>query len=235
MNGHVGRERHQVRGRKVQSIEELDVIRFDDRGLVPAIVQDASSGQVRMLGYMNREALIRTLTTRQLHFWSRSRQELWLKGETSGNIHEVAEVRTDCDHDTVLVRVYPKGPTCHLGSDTCFDNAQLLEAQKSTRPDSGVVDQVARVVADRHTSPVDGSYTSYLFEQGVDKIGKKIGEEAAEVIIAAKNGDPEGLANEASDLIYHLLVLLEASNVPAEDVWRVLQERRGRPHPDHSS
>jgi phosphoribosyl-ATP pyrophosphohydrolase/phosphoribosyl-AMP cyclohydrolase len=219
----------------VQNFPNLDVIRFDDRGLVPAIVQDASTGQVRMLGYMNREALARTLTTRRLHFWSRSRQELWMKGETSGNVHEVTDLRADCDGDTVLVRVHSRGPTCHIGSDTCFDNVRPLGDGAPARADSRVVDQVARVVANRHASPVEGSYTSYLFEQGVDKIGKKIGEEAAEVIIAAKNADPRELANEASDLIYHLLVLLEASGVSTEEVWRVLEERRGRSRLDHSS
>ena len=212
----------------------LESVQFDERGLVPAIVQDAATGRVRMLGYMNREALERTLTTRRLHFWSRSRGALWMKGETSGNVHDVVEVRADCDGDTLLVRVHPHGPTCHLGTDTCFDGTPLLEAEREPAA-SDVVDQVAAVVADRRAHPAEGSYTSYLFGEGIDKIGKKIGEEAAEVIIAAKNADPDALSNEASDLVYHLLVLLAASDVPSSRVWEVLSARRGRPRPDQSS
>ncbi|HUY99276.1 MAG TPA: bifunctional phosphoribosyl-AMP cyclohydrolase/phosphoribosyl-ATP diphosphatase HisIE [Thermomicrobiaceae bacterium] len=210
-------------------------VHFDERGLVPAIVQDATTGRVRMLGYMNRDALERTTTTRRLHFWSRSRQRLWMKGETSGNVHDVVEVRADCDGDTLLVRVHPRGPTCHLGTDSCFDGTPILAGAVRERATSVVVDQVAAVVSDRHAQPQAGSYTSYLLEQGVDKIGKKIGEEAAEVIIAAKNADADSLANEASDLIYHLLVLLEASDVEPGRVWEVLSTRRGRPRPDQSS
>lgn len=217
------------------SFPEIDRVQFDEHGLVPAVVQDRTTGQVRMLGYMNREALERTLTTQRLHFWSRSRRELWMKGETSGNIHEVTEVRLDCDGDTLLIRVQPHGPTCHQGTDTCFDTVRLLETSDPPQVGSEVVDDVGRVIADRRRTPVDGSYTTYLFEQGIDKIGKKIGEESAEVIIAAKNGEPSALAGEASDLIYHLLVLLEASGVPASEVWSVLQGRRGRPRSDHSS
>lgn len=224
-----------VRGHSVGSVPETNRVRFDEQGLVPAVVQDSATGQVRMLGYMNREALERTLATRRLHFWSRSRQELWMKGETSGNIHEVSEVRVDCDGDTLLVRVQPQGPTCHEGTVTCFDNVLLLNTCETVPAGSEVVDEVGRVIADRHQRPVEGSYTTYLFEQGIDKIGKKIGEESAEVIIAAKNGEPAALAGEASDLIYHLLVLLEASGVPTSEVWNVLQNRRGRPRPDHSS
>ena len=224
-----------VRGQGVGSFPEIDQVRFDEQGLIPAIVQDSTTSQVRMLGYMNREALERTLATRRLHFWSRSRRKLWMKGETSGNIHDVTEVRLDCDSDTLLVRVQPLGPTCHQGTDTCFDRVRLLAAGETSSAGSEVVDEIGRVIADRHRRPVEGSYTTYLFEQGIDKIGKKIGEESAEVIIAAKNSEPAALAGEASDLIYHLLVLLEASGVPTSEVWSVLQGRRGRPRPDHSS
>jgi phosphoribosyl-ATP pyrophosphohydrolase/phosphoribosyl-AMP cyclohydrolase len=209
-------------------------IKFDDKGLVPAVVQDGVSGQVRMLGYMNREALALTAQTGRLHFWSRSRQQLWMKGETSGNIHHVLEVRTDCDGDTLLVQVQADGPTCHLGTESCFEGEPVatLETLPTT---SRVVDEVAAVVAARRVNPVNGSYTNYLLEQGIDKIGKKIGEEAAEVIIAAKNADSAALAAESSDLIYHLLVLLEAAGVPREEVWNVLSTRRGRPLPDQAS
>lgn len=216
---------------------DLGGIRFDDRGLVPAIAQDATTGRVRMLGYMNREALERTIATGRLHFWSRSRQKLWMKGETSGNVHDVVAIRPDCDGDTLLVRVRAHGPTCHLGTETCFESEPVFQVGSGgeTAATSAVVDEVAAVVAGRRRSPVAGSYTSYLFEQGIDKMGKKIGEEAAEVIIAAKNADVDALANEASDLIYHLLVLLEASGIATERVWEVLRTRRGRPAQDHSS
>ncbi|HVX30214.1 MAG TPA: bifunctional phosphoribosyl-AMP cyclohydrolase/phosphoribosyl-ATP diphosphatase HisIE [Nitrolancea sp.] len=206
-------------------------LRFDSNGLIPAIVQDAASGRVRMLGYMNREALDLTVSSGRLHFWSRSRQTLWQKGETSGNVHHVLSVRTDCDGDTLLVQVRPDGPTCHLGTDSCFDGVPVAELEPLPET-SRVVDEVAEVVASRKAQPVEGSYTNYLLEQGIDKIGKKIGEEAAEVIIAAKNGEPDALANEASDLIYHLLVMLEATGVSRLQVWDVLSTRRGRPLPD---
>lgn len=208
-------------------------VNFDDCGLIPAIVQDSASGQVRMLGYMNREALSLTARTGRLHFWSRSRQQLWMKGETSGNVHHVLELRTDCDGDTVLVQVRPDGPTCHLGTDSCFEGEPVVTLENSPQT-SRVVDEVAAVVASRRVSPVAGSYTNYLLEQGIDKIGKKIGEESAEVIIAAKNADSTALAAESSDLFYHLLVLLEAAGVATEDVWSVLATRRGRPLPDQT-
>lgn len=212
---------------------ELDFsrLKFDANGLIPAIVQDAESGRVRMLGYMNRVALELTVRGGTLHFWSRSRQQLWMKGETSGNVHHVLDVRADCDGDTLLVQVRPDGPTCHLGTESCFDGAPVAELMPLPET-SRVVDEVAEVVASRKAQPVSGSYTNYLLEQGIDKIGKKIGEEAAEVIIAAKNGEQDALANEASDLIYHLLVMLEATGVSKEEVWKVLSTRRGRPLPD---
>jgi phosphoribosyl-ATP pyrophosphohydrolase/phosphoribosyl-AMP cyclohydrolase len=206
-------------------------LKFDSNGLIPAIVQDVANGRVRMLGYMNREALELTLSSGTLHFWSRSRQKLWMKGESSGNVHQVLEVRTDCDGDTLLVQVRSAGPTCHLGTESCFDGAPVAELIPLPET-SRVVDDVAEVVASRKAQPVSGSYTNYLLEQGIDKIGKKIGEEAAEVIIAAKNGESDALANEASDLIYHMLVMLEATGVPKEEIWKVLATRRGRPLPD---
>ena len=209
-----------------------DALPFDAQGLVPAIVPGAATGQARMPGYMNREAIERTAQTGRLHFWSRSRGRLWMKGETSGNIHDVVELRADCDGDTLLVRVHAHGPTCHRGTETCFSDPPLLSSAEPAHPSSAVVDEVASVVADRYANPTEGSYTSYLFAQGIDKIGKKVGEEAAEVIIAAKNGDPSALASEVSDLIYHLLVLLRASGVEPDQVWDVLRTRRGRPQPD---
>lgn len=208
----------------------MDGIRFDKDGLVPAIVQDANSGQVRMLGYMNREAVASTLESGTLHFYSRSRQKLWKKGETSGNVHHVVELRHDCDGDTLLVQVIPDGPTCHTGTDTCFDEGLVQSAEGHNGPYSDIVRSLADLIADRHAHPPEGSYTSYLFREGIDKIGKKIGEESAEVIIAAKNSDDSAVAMESADLIYHLLVMLEARDIPVDAVLDELRKRRSASH-----
>lgn len=202
----------------------LDAVAWDVNGLAPAIVQDAGSGEVRMLGYVSRESLSLTIETGYVHFFSRSRQRIWKKGETSGNVLEVVEVRTDCDNDTLLIRAVPHGPTCHTGAENCFYQEPLF-SNGVIQSGTSILEQVAAIVADRQREMPVGSYTTYLFEQGIDKIGKKIGEESAEVIIAAKNGDPEPLAGEAADLLYHLLVLLRALDVNLSDVWRVLEER----------
>ncbi|MCX2726732.1 bifunctional phosphoribosyl-AMP cyclohydrolase/phosphoribosyl-ATP diphosphatase HisIE [Thermomicrobium sp. 4228-Ro] len=208
----------------------LSAIRFGADGLVPVIVQDAATGQVRMVGYANAEAVRRTLETGRVHFWSRSRQRLWMKGETSGHVLELVELRVDCDGDALLARVRPHGPTCHTGKTSCFDTEPL--ARLEAAPESAaIVDEVARVIAARAADPQPGSYTSALLAAGVDRIARKIGEEAAEVIVAAKNGEPEPLAREAADLLYHLLVLLQACGVPVEQVWQVLRERRGHSSP----
>ncbi len=193
-------------------------------GLIPAIIQDARTGEVLMLAYMNQESLAKTLETGQTWFFSRSRQELWHKGATSGNFQEVISVTTDCDRDTLLIQVIQQGAgACHQGSWTCFNH--LLSGPENPAR-AAILDQLRLVVADRRQNPVEGSYTTYLFDKGLDKICKKIGEESAEVIIAAKNHDPEELALEAADLLYHLLVLLEASQVGNEDLWQVLAKRR---------
>ncbi|WP_284056947.1 bifunctional phosphoribosyl-AMP cyclohydrolase/phosphoribosyl-ATP diphosphatase HisIE [Thermalbibacter longus] len=213
----------------------LAQIRFDERGLVPAIVQDAATGQVRMLGYANAEAIERTLATGLVHFWSRSRERLWMKGETSGHILELVELRPDCDGDALLIRVRPRGPTCHLGRESCFDSEPLARGSVPQPATVQVIEDVASVIAARRREPRAGSYTSYLFQEGIDKIAKKIGEESAEVIIAAKNADASALANEAADLLYHLVVLLEAAGVDRTQVWSVLRERRGRTQPDQGS
>lgn len=210
-------------------------IRFDEQGLAPAIVQDAATGQVRMLGYVNAEAIRRTLETGRVHFWSRSRGRLWMKGETSGHTLELVELRPDCDGDTLLLCVRPHGPTCHLGRESCFDTEPLDRGPASQPVTVQVIEEVADVIAERRREPRAGSYTSYLLREGIDKIGKKIAEESAEVIIAAKNADPNALANEAADLLYHLLVLLEVAGVDRGQVWAVLRERRGRPQPDQDS
>jgi phosphoribosyl-ATP pyrophosphohydrolase/phosphoribosyl-AMP cyclohydrolase len=201
-----------------------DSITWDDNGLVPGIVQDARTGEVRMLGYLSAEALRLTVETGLVHFFSRSRGRIWQKGESSGNVLRLVDLRADCDGDTLLLRVIPQGPTCHTGAQTCFFAAPLAE---SAAPVAGpeMLARLDRLIAARKAELPAGSYTTYLFEQGVDKIAKKIGEEAAEVIVAAKNADPEPLAGEAADLLYHLMVMLAACDVPFGEVYAVLQER----------
>lgn len=208
------------------SMNSSEEITWDADGLVPGVVQDARTGEVRMLGYLSRESLDLTVTTGEVHFFSRSRQRIWKKGESSGNVLRLVEARVDCDNDTLLLRVIPHGPTCHTGEESCFFAPPLATAGE---PVASVetISAIAEVIAQRDVERPAGSYTTYLFEQGIDKIGKKIGEEAAEVIIAAKNGDAAPLASEAADLIYHLLVMLRASDVPLEDVLAVLDTRRG--------
>ncbi len=202
-------------------------IKFDEDGLVPAIAQDARTGQVRMLGYMNEDAVRATMETGALHFYSRSRQKLWKKGESSGNVHHVVDIRHDCDGDTLLVQVNPDGPTCHTGADTCFDEGLIHQVEGSHGAYRDLLSSLAAVIADRHENPAEGSYTSYLFREGLDKIDKKIGEESAEVIIASKNADDQAVAMESADLIYHLLVMLEARDVPVDAVLDELRKRRG--------
>jgi phosphoribosyl-ATP pyrophosphohydrolase/phosphoribosyl-AMP cyclohydrolase len=203
--------------------ELATIINWDAAGLVPGIVEDARTGETRMLGYLNAESLRLSLESGLVHFYSRSRQRIWKKGETSGNLLELVEARVDCDGDTLLLRVVPHGPTCHTGTETCFFSAPLTASATPAGP--VVIARLAETIAERQAERPDGSYTAYLFEQGIDKIGKKIGEEAAEVIIAAKNGEPGPLANEAADLLYHLLVLLRACDLPLDAVWQVLEER----------
>jgi phosphoribosyl-ATP pyrophosphohydrolase/phosphoribosyl-AMP cyclohydrolase len=200
----------------------FDEIRFDERGLIPAIVQDAATREVLTLAYMNRESLRRTIETKQTWFWSRSRNELWHKGATSGNTQEVVSLALDCDRDAIIVLVNPAGPACHTGAVSCFD--------VETRPlELGpLLDQLYELIQSRERERPDGSYTTYLFEAGLDKILKKLGEESAETIIAAKNDDDERLTAEVSDLVYHLLVLLVARGVSLSQVAAELGKRRGQ-------
>jgi phosphoribosyl-ATP pyrophosphohydrolase/phosphoribosyl-AMP cyclohydrolase len=201
-------------------------MKFDDTGLIPAIVQHHRSGEVLMLGFMNEEALRRTLESGLVTFWSRSRRALWRKGETSGNVLRLVELRQDCDGDALLVLAEPSGPTCHTGEPSCFH--RTLDGQTAERAPAGVIlAGLADVIARRAAELPEGSYTARLLQGGVDRIGKKIGEEAAEVIIAAKNGAPDELAWEISDLLYHSLVLLQQQGVPLEAVWRELRRRHG--------
>jgi phosphoribosyl-ATP pyrophosphohydrolase/phosphoribosyl-AMP cyclohydrolase len=188
-------------------------VRFDERGLVPAVVQDARTREVLTLAYMNEESLRRTLAERETWFWSRSRSELWHKGATSGHTQRVADVRLDCDGDAVVVLVEPRGPACHTGARSCFGEGEEAGPGSDTADDPGgddigaVLERLFAVVEDRRRERPENSYTTYLFEQGLNKILKKVGEESAETIIAAKDEDAAALTAEMSDLIYHLVVL----------------------------
>lgn len=200
---------------------DLSAVRFDEKGLVPVVVQDARTGEVLTLAYANREALEETLRTRRSTFFSRSRQALWRKGETSGHTQEVVEVLLDCDGDAVVYRVLPQGPACHTGERTCFHRA-LLEGEK----DLGfVVGQVYATIRERLRILPEGSYVARMHRAGLDRILKKIGEEAGEVILAAKNGSPEELRHEAADLLFHLLLTLAELGLGPEDLAKTLWER----------
>lgn len=194
-------------------------IKYNRDGLVPAIAQDISTGEVLMLAYMNEESVKLTLETNIAHYYSRSRKKLWKKGETSGNIQEVKGFYYDCDGDTILLKVNQKGGACHTGSYSCFYNKV-----KETKDYQNTIAELYKTILDRRTNPVEGSYTNYLFQEGIDKILKKVGEESAEVIIGAKN-NPEELIYESSDLIYHLLVLLVNQGVTLGDIYEELMKR----------
>ncbi|MBD0383924.1 bifunctional phosphoribosyl-AMP cyclohydrolase/phosphoribosyl-ATP diphosphatase HisIE [Paenibacillus sedimenti] len=207
----------------------LDTIKYDAQGLVPAVVQDAVSKEVLMLAYMNSESLQRTIQTGDTWFWSRSRQELWNKGATSGHTQKVKALRYDCDADTLLVLVEQVGPACHNGTYTCFTENIPLETESAAAASAGdrfaILSELEAVIASRDVERPEGAYTTYLFEKGVDKILKKVGEETAEVIIAAKNKDNDELRYEASDLIFHLMVLLRNNKLPLDDVMKELASR----------
>ena len=194
-------------------------IKFDERGLIPAIVQSAETREVLMLAYMNKESLTRTIETKQTWFWSRSRQELWHKGATSGNTQQVVHLSLDCDGDAIVVLVKAAGPACHTGSVSCF-NVSEEESLGS------LLSRLYRLIEDRERERPEGAYTTYLFDEGIDKILKKLGEESAETIIAAKNDDKGRLVAEVSDLIYHLLVLLVARGVSLEEIGNELRQRK---------
>jgi phosphoribosyl-ATP pyrophosphohydrolase/phosphoribosyl-AMP cyclohydrolase len=229
----------------------IEDLKFDEHGLIPAIVQDAQTREVLTLAYMNRESLERTVSTNATWFWSRSRSELWHKGETSGNTQRVIELILDCDQDAIVVLVEPAGPACHTGERTCFHNAIGSDVQGLTRdiersaavPQSKVrttedgmdnreaedlgalLNQLYDLVESRKRERPEGSYTTYLFNEGLDKILKKVGEESAETIIAAKNENTTGLVAEVSDLIYHLLVLLVERGVSLAEIRQELAQR----------
>jgi phosphoribosyl-AMP cyclohydrolase / phosphoribosyl-ATP pyrophosphohydrolase len=201
------------------------MLHFDNNGLIPAIVQHARSGEVLMLGYMNEESLHYTMESGLVTFWSRSRQELWQKGATSGHVLKLIEIRQDCDSDALLVLAEPAGPTCHTGERSCFYRTLQGEPVPTLAPAAAVLTLLQDRIETRGKDEEEGSYTAKLLRGGVDRIGKKIGEEAAEVIIAAKNNSSAELIYEMADLIYHSLVLLEKQGVAPAAVWNELQRR----------
>ena len=206
----------------------LDRIRYDDRGLVPAIVQDHLDGTVLMMAWMNRESLAKTLETGQTWFWSRSRQELWHKGATSGHLQNVRSLRYDCDNDALLVVVEQIGDiACHKGERSCFHQ---LEEDIVSPPPADTLSDLYATIRDRRDNPSDESYTCKLFAGGDNKILKKIGEEAAEVVMACKDDAPDEIAGEVADLFYHALVALAHHNVELRDVYKVLERRKQSSH-----
>ncbi len=203
------------------SVTLPDALAYDAAGLIPVVVQDAASGDVLMVAYANREALDRTAETGLAHFWSRSRGALWRKGETSGNEMRVRELRADCDRDALLMVVDPAGPACHTGTRTCFGD--------DTPTAAGILGELGRVIASRASASPDSSYTARLLAKGPDHVLKKIGEEATEVVLAAKSESDERLAEEAADLLYHLTVAMAQRRVPFARALEVLRARRRAP------
>jgi len=201
------------------------MIRFDDRGLVPAVIQDAETGQVLTVAYMNASALQKTLEGPDVWFFSRSRRELWHKGETSGNFLKVREVTADCDHDALLVKVAPAGPACHTGEQSCFHNA-VNDSEGESASGPAVLDELFDVIADRRAHPRAGSYTNSLFESGRKRIAQKVIEEAGEAALAGVDDEASRTAEEIADLLYHTLVLMADAGVEPALVWDELRKRR---------
>ena len=200
-----------------------DQVKFDAQGLAPAVVQDALTGEVLMLAWMNRESLALTLQTGKATFWSRSRGELWVKGATSGNILRINSVRNDCDHDAILLTVEPAGPACHTGARSCF-----FEAIQDGPPAPGeTLGALEKVLRERRRAPPEGSYTAKLFADS-NLRHKKVGEEATELVIASLKGDKKEIAHEAADLVYHALVVLQAHGLGLEEIAAVLRSREGK-------
>ncbi|MEO1053451.1 MAG: bifunctional phosphoribosyl-AMP cyclohydrolase/phosphoribosyl-ATP diphosphatase HisIE [Bacteroidota bacterium] len=187
-------------------------------GLIPAVIQDYYTQKVLMLGFMNKEAYEKTLKERRVTFYSRTKERLWTKGETSGNFLELKDIKLDCDNDTFLIKVQPIGPVCHTGADTCFDEENW---------NSNDLSFLEEVIQDRKKNPKEGSYTTELFNKGINKVAQKVGEEAVELVIEAKDEDEELFLNEAADLMYHYIVLLAAKGYQLSDVVKVLKERHG--------
>ena len=206
-------------------------LKSDANGLVPAIVQDEGTGEVLMVAWMNERAWTETVRTRRTHFWSRSRRELWEKGASSGNTQEVVGMQLDCDADVILLRVRPAGPACHTGARTCFFTPVHLPGAPAARPlghGAGVLSALEALIQERRAAPEPGSYTSYLFEKGLDKMLKKMGEECTETVIAAKNGERAQVVAESADLIFHWMVMLAEWGIPLAEVCAELSLRHGR-------
>jgi phosphoribosyl-ATP pyrophosphohydrolase/phosphoribosyl-AMP cyclohydrolase len=195
---------------------KIDFLKNTD-GLIPAVIQDAETGKVLMLGYMNEEAYGKTQREGVVTFYSRSKQRLWTKGETSNNFLHVKEILVDCDGDTLLIKVRPAGPTCHTGADTCFDEVNQGKGL--------FLNYLQGIIRDRKQNPTEKSYTSSLFKKGVNKIAQKVGEEAVELVIEAKDSNDDLFKGEAADLLYHYLILLEQKNIDLDEVIAVLQQR----------
>ncbi|AEE22394.1 bifunctional phosphoribosyl-AMP cyclohydrolase/phosphoribosyl-ATP diphosphatase HisIE [Paraglaciecola chathamensis] len=201
-----------------QNVEQLAWQKMDN--LLPCIVQDATTGKVLMQGYMNTDAINHTLETRHVTFFSRSKQRLWTKGETSGHTLDLVELSADCDKDSILALAYPNGPTCHLGTETCWADAKS--------PSVSFIAELEQVIASRKGASPDSSYTAHLYSKGIKRIAQKVGEEGVETALAATVKDLDELKNESADLLYHLLVLLQASDLSLSDVVEVLQARHAK-------
>lgn len=210
----------------------IDNLKYDKAtGLIPCVVQDVQSREVLMLAYMNRESIQKTVETGQTWFWSRSRNELWNKGATSGHVQQVVRFGYDCDRDTLLAEVQQSGPACHTGSYTCFfTQAPPFAAGERERTEHryAILDELLGTIAERDAERPEGAYTTYLFEKGLEKILKKVGEESTEVVIAAMKGDREELTAEVGDVIYHLFVLLQEQKLSFDEVLRLLEERHSK-------
>ena len=204
-------------------------VKLNEKGLVPAIAQDINTGEVLMLGYMNPGSLKRTVEGEQVWFYSRSREDLWHKGEVSGNYLNLREAYLDCDADTILLKVQPDGPACHTGDVSCFSNKMeaLPEEYEVTETGSGILDELFALIQDRQREQPEGSYTVQLLQEGVARVAQKVIEEAGETALASVQGDGEALAGEVADLLYHTLVLLAASGSRPQEVWDALRDRRG--------
>ncbi len=199
----------------------IDELKFDEKGLIPAIVVDAVSGKVLTLAYMNKESLKISMEKGLTCFWSRSRQELWLKGETSGNYQHIVSITADCDRDALVVKVEKDGPACHTGTESCFGDVLWESDELHEFTYEGLME----LIAGRKTEKKEGSYTTYLFEKGLDKILKKVGEETTEVIIAAKDKDKKNTVYEIADLAYHVMVLMIEAGISLEDIHKELASR----------
>jgi phosphoribosyl-ATP pyrophosphohydrolase/phosphoribosyl-AMP cyclohydrolase len=212
-------------------------LKFDGNGLVPVVVQDYKSNEVLMLAYMNKEAYEKSVETKMVHYWSRSRNRLWLKGESSGHYQNIKSISVDCDNDALLIKVEQVEAACHTGHYSCFfreledgkakeTSETVFDPEKVYGDNSAILQEVYDVIVDRRVNPKEGSYTNYLFDKGLDKILKKVGEEAAEVIIAAKNKSKDEIRYEISDLFYHLFVLMVERDVKLDDIYNELKGRR---------